>query len=108
MNKLIKVFLAILVTTFTLSNVTMANKELPKKTRILFIFDCSGSMLATWESDTRMNNAKKVFIEMIDSLKSNKNLEIALRCYGHQYDKVFQNCKDTKLEVPFSPKSGIF
>lgn len=107
MKKLFYFFFTVfLVSLATLNSANaQGNKELPKKTRILFIFDCSGSMLATWENDTRMNNAKKVFIEMVDSLKQNKNIEIALRCYGHQYDKVFQNCKDTKLEVPFSPKS---
>jgi len=83
----------------------VSNKEVPKKTRVLFVFDCSGSMLATWEGDSRMNIAKKILGDLVDSLKSNKNVEIALRAYGHQYDKVFQNCKDTKLEVPFSPKS---
>ncbi|MEY5048953.1 MAG: hypothetical protein RLZZ175_2312 [Bacteroidota bacterium] len=104
-NRITKIFLGISIILLGMSNFAHAQfdkkKEEPKLTRILFIFDCSGSMLANWENDSRMNNAKKVFSELVDSLKNKKNLEIALRCYGHQYDKVFQNCKDTKLEVPF-------
>jgi Ca-activated chloride channel family protein len=42
--------------------------------------------------------------EFLDSLKSIPNLELALRCYGHQtFIKPTRNCKDTKLEIPFAP-----
>ena len=44
--------------------------------------------------------------EFLDSLKSIPNLELALRCYGHQtFIKPTRNCKDTKLEVPFNVAS---
>lgn len=75
--------------------------ELPKKTRILFILDASGSMVEKWEGKTRMEVAKSVLARLVDSLKTQKNLETALRVYGHQFDKKVNNCKDTKLEVPF-------
>ncbi len=75
--------------------------ELPKKTRILFILDASGSMVEKWEGKTRMEVAKTVLAKLVDSLKTQKNLETALRVYGHQFDKKVNNCKDTKLEVPF-------
>lgn len=39
----------------------------------------------------------------LDSLKSIKNLELALRCYGHNTFFKEKNCKDTKLEVAFAP-----
>ncbi|HEX8547966.1 MAG TPA: VWA domain-containing protein, partial [Cytophagaceae bacterium] len=81
----------------------MAQKKVepPKTTRILFILDASGSMTESWEGNTRMNVAKEVLSKIVDSLKTHKNLELALRVYGHEWDKKYNNCKDTKLEVPF-------
>ena len=34
--------------------------------------------------------------------RTGKDLELALRVYGHQYDRKEQNCEDTRLEVPFA------
>lgn len=76
-------------------------QELPKKVRILFLLDGSGSMLAKWENQTRMSVAKKLLIDIVDSLKINKDLELGLRVYGHQFDKRYNNCEDSKLEVGF-------
>lgn len=76
-------------------------QALPAKTRILFLLDGSGSMLAPWENDIRMNVAKKLLADLVDSLKVNQNLELALRVYGHQHHRRLQNCTDTKLEVGF-------
>lgn len=71
--------------------------------RILFIFDDSYSMYAPWNSNIKIEVAKKIMGEFLDSLKSLPNLELALRCYGHQtFIKPERNCKDTKLEVPFA------
>lgn len=79
-------------------------KEKPKPTtRILFIFDASQSMLGRWQSDTKFNIAKRIMSELLDSLASVKNVELALRIYGHQTHFPPQDCKDTKLEVPFGP-----
>lgn len=70
--------------------------------RILFIFDDSYSMYAPWNSNIKIEVAKKVMGEFLDSLKTMPNLELALRCYGHTtFFKPDRNCKDTKLEVPF-------
>jgi Ca-activated chloride channel homolog len=71
--------------------------------RILFIFDDSYSMYAPWNSNIKIEVAKKVMGEFLDSLKDLPNLELALRCYGHTtFFKPERNCKDSKLEVPFS------
>ena len=63
-------------------------KDLPKvkppTTRILFVFDASGSMAGMWESDVKINIARKVLISMIDSLQYHENVQMALRVYGHQ------------------------
>ncbi len=72
--------------------------------RILFIFDDSYSMYAPWNSNIKIEVAKKVMGNFLDSLKDLPNLELALRCYGHTtFIKPERNCKDTKLEVPFAP-----
>ncbi len=74
----------------------------PPLTRILFIFDCSQSMFARWQSDTKINIAQKLISNMLDSLSDVENLELALRVYGHQKNFPPQDCDDSKLEVPFS------
>ena len=75
-----------------------------EKTRILFILDASNSMNAKWdETQTRIQAAKELLAQAVDSLTGTPNLEIALRVYGHQsaITATFQDCNDTKLEVPF-------
>lgn len=71
--------------------------------RILFIFDDSYSMYAPWNSNVKIEVAKKVMGSFLDSLVNTPNLELALRCYGHTtFFKPERNCKDTKLEVAFA------
>lgn len=75
--------------------------QTPPLTRILFVFDCSFSMFGKWQTGMKMDIAKNLFIQFLDSLKTTPNLELGLRCYGHQYSLQPQrNCEDTKLEVP--------
>lgn len=76
-------------------------QKLPDKTRLLFLLDASGSMLGGWERTNRITAAKKLLSDLADSLKVNRNLELGLRVYGHQFNKRLQNCQDTKLEVGF-------
>src|SRR5215213_6228218 len=69
--------------------------------RILFIFDDSYSMYAPWNSNIKIEVAKKVMSDFLDSLTNIPKLELALRCYGHTtFFKPERNCKDTRLEVP--------
>ncbi|MGB1038483.1 MAG: vWA domain-containing protein [Bacteroidia bacterium] len=72
------------------------------KTRILFVLDGSGSMYAKMGRDNRITVAKRLLTRLVDSLEYQQDLELALRVYGHQSVKTERNCKDTKLEVPFS------
>ncbi|MFI5164315.1 MAG: VWA domain-containing protein [Bacteroidia bacterium] len=78
----------------------------PKTTRILFVFDDSYSMYGDWQSGKKIDVAKKLLSEFLDSLsvKNAPDVEIALRCYGHQFPlwPGPRNCEDTKLEVPFA------
>ncbi len=70
-------------------------------TRMLFVFDASQSMAGRWQSDIKFNIARRLFVKMLDSLKSVPDLQIALRVYGHQHHYPPQVCTDSKLEVPF-------
>lgn len=79
----------------------VAQQTRPIKTRILFLLDASGSMYARMENDSRINIAKRLLTKTIDSISRQKNLEIALRVYGHTAPPNQRNCKDTRLEVPF-------
>ncbi|WP_299754223.1 VWA domain-containing protein [uncultured Pontibacter sp.] len=76
-------------------------KKQPDKTRILFLLDASGSMMAKWENSDRMAVAKNLLSHLVDSLHQYDNVEVALRVYGHQFGRERNDCKDTKLEVPF-------
>jgi len=73
----VKFFLPLLLSVFfTFSQAQTTN-------RILFIFDDSFSMNGPWNSNIKIEVAKKVMGEFLDSLKNIPNLELALRCYGH-------------------------
>jgi Ca-activated chloride channel homolog len=81
-------------------------QKIPEKTRILFVLDGSGSMNATWDhQESRMDIAKKILTRLVDSLRVNTNIELALRVYGHRFSRQANNCQDSKLEVPFSVKN---
>jgi len=75
-------------------------------TRILFIFDASQSMLGKWEKHTKVKVAKKMLSRMVDSLRNVKNVQLALRVYGHQSYVPPQDCDDTKLEVSFADNNA--
>lgn len=92
-----------IVFVFFLLNFTFVGSQ-EKLTRILFILDASNSMNAKWGEQTRIEAAKELLAKTVDSLRGTPNLEIALRVYGHQspITATYQDCADTKLEVPFS------
>jgi Ca-activated chloride channel family protein len=97
---------AFLFTNCLLPIANCAAQPLPQKTRLLFVFDDSFSMFGDWQSGKKIEIAKKLMSEFLDSLmtSSSPDLEIALRCYGHQ-SSLWPgpvNCEDTKLEVPFA------
>jgi Ca-activated chloride channel family protein len=78
----------------------------PPTTRILFVFDASNSMAGFWESDVKINIARRVLISMIDSMQQIENVQMALRVYGHQSPVPPQDCNDTRLEVPFEKNNA--
>ncbi len=103
MNKLhtyitkVSLFLVILL----LCNSTLLAQNQQPLTRVLFIFDASQSMYANWDGGSRMDIAKNLLSNMLDSLRGQEKIEVALRVYGHQRPVPPQDCKDTQLEVGF-------
>ena len=94
-------FLTFNLFTFDLSSKSKPHLDQPL-TRILFVFDCSYSMFGQWQSGMKMDLAKKLLGEFLDSIKGAENLELAFRAYGHQVPlRPQRSCTDTKLEVPF-------
>jgi len=105
-----KVLKLLLLLTLMAGPILAQNKvqqKIPEKTRILFLLDGSGSMLENWSrpNQPKVNIAKRILTQIIDSLKQNNRLELALRIYGHRSPKEINNCKDTWLEVPFKAKN---
>ncbi|MEQ8624147.1 MAG: VWA domain-containing protein [Vicingaceae bacterium] len=100
--KLLNFFLSIFFS-FCLVFSSQAQTE-AQKTRILFVLDGSQSMYARWENGQKMQIATRLLRELVDSLQGTKEVELALRAYGHQYSVTpgNRNCKDTKLEVAFA------
>jgi Ca-activated chloride channel family protein len=91
---------------FTFAFISLINNLLGQKVtnRILFIFDDSYSMYAPWNTEPKINVAKRVLGKFMDSIQNIPDLEIALRCYGHTtFFQPVRNCKDSKLEIPFAP-----
>jgi Ca-activated chloride channel family protein len=92
----------VLVPMFVTAQTEQVQPKPEPLSRILFVFDASQSMMGKWQSDQKMNIAKRLMSSLLDSLKSYKNIQIALRVYGHQKQYPPADCNDTKLEVPFN------
>ncbi|HPD65854.1 MAG TPA: VWA domain-containing protein [Bacteroidia bacterium] len=99
MKLISKTLIILLLLITTQSNVFSQNP----KTRILFLLDGSGSMWGLFEKEVKIDVAKRLLTKLVDSISQNKEVEMALRAYGHVSPKVKQDCKDTRLEVPFGP-----
>lgn len=76
-------------------------KTEPTLTRLLFVFDASKSMKTQHNKTTRIQGAKELFYRFLDSLNKQKNIQFALRMYGHTVKYPPGDCKDSKLVVPF-------
>lgn len=106
---LVKKSISILLATFALLTAPAFSQENAPTTRILFIFDGSGSMHGGWETGKKIDVAQRLMTQMLDSIQSSHipNLQLALRVYGHTKPSPPQDCNDTRLEVPFSDRSNI-
>ena len=86
---------------FCCFSVFSQTKKVEKITRVLFVFDASRSMVGNHGNISRMEGAKKLFNKFIDSLAIQKNMQFALRMYGHTVKYPPGDCKDSKLIIPF-------
>ena len=108
-SKIKVVTLAILLT-FTFLPFNLSSQQTKPLTRIEFVFDASFSMFGQWQNGMKMDMAKKMLSDFLDSIQkvNNPNLELAFRCYGHQVPlRPERSCTDTKLEVPFGKNNAI-
>ncbi len=104
LRKHISVLMLAIGLTLVFSSNSSAQEKVQPLNRILIVFDGSQSMFGHWESGMKMDIAKQLLNELLDSLKNVENLELAFRAYGHQSPFISgtqRDCKDTKLEVPF-------
>lgn len=83
-------------------SMAQVKKTEPSLTRVLFVFDASNSMKTKHNSTTRIQGAKELFYKFLDSLNKQKNIQFALRMYGHTIKYPPGDCKDSRLVVPFS------
>lgn len=74
-----------------------------QKTRILFLLDGSGSMLATMGNSNRWAVAVHLMGRVVDTLRTVGDVEVGLRVFGHTQPNEKHDCYDTRLEVPFEP-----
>jgi Ca-activated chloride channel family protein len=63
-------------------------------------------MAGQWDGARKIDIAREILLDMVDSLEQMPNVEMALRVYGHQSPVPPQDCNDTKLEVPFSTNNA--
>jgi len=105
MNKIV-IFLFFLIpySLFIIPSSFAQKKQVQKPllTRIEFVFDASQSMYGHWQTGSKIDIAKKLMSNILDSLRYVPNIELALRVFGHQKPYPPQDCDDSRLEVPFS------
>jgi len=101
-----KHFLLLVFICVSVTVISQVPEPKPPVTRILFIFDGSFSMMGKWESSSKINIARTLLMNMVDSLQYIENVEMALRVYGHQSHVPPQDCDDTRLEVPFAKNNS--
>jgi len=104
--KNIKTWMMLLMALFAISAQSQIQNAFPgKKTRILFLLDASGSMVAEMGKTNRWAVSVTLISRMIDSLRYVENCEVGLRVFGHGKPITMRDCYDTKLEVPFAPNN---
>lgn len=100
--KLFRIIIFSLFFLGTYSTQAQVKKTDPTLTRVLFVFDASNSMKTKHKNTTRIQGAKELFYKFLDSLNKQKNIQFALRMYGHTVKYPPGDCKDSKLVVPFA------
>jgi Ca-activated chloride channel homolog len=101
----LRIHIILIVLAFCANSASAQKKPAEPLNRVLFVFDASQSMFGRWDSGMKIDVAKKLLNELLDSLEQVSDLDLAFRAYGHQSPFVSgaqRDCKDTRLEVPFN------
>ena len=96
------IFLLVLLCTTQWVSGQRVKEKTRQLTRIEFLFDASQSMYGRWQSGAKIDVARRLMAQLLDSLRYIPDIELALRVYGHQKNYPPQDCDDSKLEIPFS------
>lgn len=99
-------FLVLISLSAVSQNGMQVKAEKTLKTRLLFVFDGSQSMYGRWQRQQKIEVARRLLTNMVDSLANVSNLEMALRVYGDQFKVPPQICEDSRLLVPFSANNA--
>lgn len=83
------------------SKVRITQQNNTKKTRILFVIDCSYNMYERWQSNTKIKIIQSLVSNIVDSLAKYPDVEVGLRVFGSEKDYSLSQCDDTHLLVPF-------
>jgi Ca-activated chloride channel family protein len=101
------IFIAALLCFAFMAKPSQAQDKSVITTRVLFMFDASFSMFETWQKHPKIDIAKYVLTEIVDSLKTIPHLQMALRTFGADYSLYpKRNCEDTRLLVPFADNTA--
>lgn len=105
MKRISRILLLLLLIGSGVASAQVTNAYPGRKTRVLFLLDGSGSMLATMGNTDRWSASITIMSQIIDTLRGVPDLEVALRVFGHTKENRMMDCNDTKLEVPFAPNN---
>ena len=110
-NRLIKPILFLIAISYQLLAISYKAIAQQQKqhltTRVLFIFDASFSMSDRWQNDIKMDVAKKILTEIIDSIRNVPDLQMGLRTLGAEHSLYPErDCHDTRLVVPIAANSA--
>lgn len=101
------ILISLLNTHYSLLSAQQTQVYKPTVSRILFIVDGSGSMKQKWEKKSKFETARELLFKLIDSVeKKNPNVEFGVRIFGYQFPRDQNNCKDTRLVIPFAKNNA--
>ncbi len=70
-------------------------------TRVLFVVDYSLSMAGKWEKRPKIQVLRTAMERLVQDLRDNHpDIAVGLRLFGHKSPKHWNDCRDTRLEVP--------
>jgi Ca-activated chloride channel homolog len=111
-NRFIKpIFVIVALSSYLLALSFKAEAQQPKQhltTRVLFIFDASFSMSDTWQKNIKIDVAKEILTELIDSIRNVPDLQMGLRTLGADHPLYPErDCHDTRLLVPIAANNAL-